>query len=77
MPISIAHEQRRQARERVSVKQTDSVFSPLQKWKPKGSALQHLVSGLCLDGPTPTGSLVVSQCRPQAASQTWEPQIIS
>uniref|UniRef100_A0A3Q3XBL4 Polypeptide N-acetylgalactosaminyltransferase n=1 Tax=Mola mola TaxID=94237 RepID=A0A3Q3XBL4_MOLML len=50
---------------------------PRQKWKPKGSALQHLVSGLCLDGPTPTGSLVVSQCRPQAASQSWEPQIIS
>lgn len=52
-------------------------FSPPQKWKPKGSVLQHLVSGLCLDSQTPTGPLVIAQCRPQAAGQSWEPQIIT
>uniref|UniRef100_A0AAQ5XXC4 Polypeptide N-acetylgalactosaminyltransferase n=1 Tax=Amphiprion ocellaris TaxID=80972 RepID=A0AAQ5XXC4_AMPOC len=50
---------------------------PRQKWKPKGPALQHMVSGLCLDSQTPTGPLVISQCRPQMASQSWEPQIIT
>uniref|UniRef100_A0AAQ5XCB2 Polypeptide N-acetylgalactosaminyltransferase n=1 Tax=Amphiprion ocellaris TaxID=80972 RepID=A0AAQ5XCB2_AMPOC len=49
----------------------------LLKWKPKGPALQHMVSGLCLDSQTPTGPLVISQCRPQMASQSWEPQIIT
>ena len=49
----------------------------LQKWKPKGTALQHMVSGLCLDSQTPTGPLVITQCRPQVASQSWEPQIIT
>uniref|UniRef100_H3CYV1 Polypeptide N-acetylgalactosaminyltransferase n=1 Tax=Tetraodon nigroviridis TaxID=99883 RepID=H3CYV1_TETNG len=48
-----------------------------QKWKPKGSVLQHLVSGLCLDSQTPTGPLAITQCRPQAAGQSWEPQIIT
>uniref|UniRef100_A0A665WBF8 Polypeptide N-acetylgalactosaminyltransferase n=1 Tax=Echeneis naucrates TaxID=173247 RepID=A0A665WBF8_ECHNA len=49
----------------------------LQKWKPKGTALQHMVSGLCLDSNAPTGPLVITQCRPQMASQTWEPQVIT
>ena len=54
------------------------IFSlSLQKWKPKGTALQHMVSGLCLDSQTPTGPPVISQCRPQMASQSWEPQIIT
>ncbi|KAM6969203.1 polypeptide N-acetylgalactosaminyltransferase 16 [Tautogolabrus adspersus] len=48
---------------------------PRQKWKPRGSALQHMVSGLCLDSQTPTGPPVITQCRPQVAGQTWEPQI--
>ncbi|XP_069049470.1 polypeptide N-acetylgalactosaminyltransferase 16 [Lepisosteus oculatus] len=43
-----------------------------QKWKPKGSSLQHQVSGLCLDSQP--GPVVISQCRPQLASQTWDPQ---
>lgn len=50
---------------------------PPQKWKPKGSVLQHLVSGLCLDSQTPTGPLVITHCRLQVASQSWEPQIIT
>ncbi|XP_028994902.1 polypeptide N-acetylgalactosaminyltransferase 16 [Betta splendens] len=50
---------------------------PRQKWKPKGSALQHMVSGFCLDSQTPTGPPVIAQCRPQVASQSWEPQIIT
>uniref|UniRef100_A0A8C4GQY4 Polypeptide N-acetylgalactosaminyltransferase n=1 Tax=Dicentrarchus labrax TaxID=13489 RepID=A0A8C4GQY4_DICLA len=50
---------------------------PRQKWKPKGTALQHMVSGLCLDSQTPTGPPVITQCRPQMASQSWEPQIIT
>ncbi|XP_053701834.1 polypeptide N-acetylgalactosaminyltransferase 16 [Synchiropus splendidus] len=50
---------------------------PRQKWKPKGPALQHTVSGLCLDSQTPTGPPVITQCRPQVASQTWEPQVIT
>uniref|UniRef100_A0A8C3G6D0 Polypeptide N-acetylgalactosaminyltransferase n=1 Tax=Cyclopterus lumpus TaxID=8103 RepID=A0A8C3G6D0_CYCLU len=49
----------------------------VQKWKPKGPALQHMVSGLCLDSQTPMGPLVITQCRPQMASQSWEPQIIT
>lgn len=36
-----------------------------------------MVSGLCLDSQTPTGPLVIMQCRPQVASQSWEPQIIT
>uniref|UniRef100_A0A4W6DAP3 Polypeptide N-acetylgalactosaminyltransferase n=1 Tax=Lates calcarifer TaxID=8187 RepID=A0A4W6DAP3_LATCA len=50
---------------------------PRQKWKPKGTALQHMVSGLCLDSQTPTGPPVITQCRPQMASQSWEPQVIT
>ncbi|KAG7509893.1 polypeptide N-acetylgalactosaminyltransferase 16 [Solea senegalensis] len=50
---------------------------PRQKWRPKGPALQHMVSGLCLDSQALTGPPVISQCRPQMASQTWEPQIIT
>ncbi|XP_065822734.1 LOW QUALITY PROTEIN: polypeptide N-acetylgalactosaminyltransferase 16 [Labrus bergylta] len=50
---------------------------PRQKWKPRGSALQHMVSGLCLDSQTPTGPPVILQCRPLVAGQTWEPQIIT
>lgn len=49
----------------------------LQKWKPKGPALQHMVSGLCLDSQAPTGPPVITQCRPQMASQSWEPQVIT
>ncbi|XP_054652764.1 polypeptide N-acetylgalactosaminyltransferase 16 [Dunckerocampus dactyliophorus] len=49
---------------------------PRQKWKPKGPALQHTVSGFCLDSQSPPGPLVVAQCRPQVASQAWEPQVI-
>ncbi|XP_062413264.1 polypeptide N-acetylgalactosaminyltransferase 16 [Pungitius pungitius] len=56
---------------------TCSAKEPRQKWKPKGTALQHVVSGLCLDSQAPTGPLVVTQCRPQMASQSWEPQIIT
>uniref|UniRef100_A0A3P9BYF3 Polypeptide N-acetylgalactosaminyltransferase n=1 Tax=Maylandia zebra TaxID=106582 RepID=A0A3P9BYF3_9CICH len=50
---------------------------PRQKWKPKGTALQHMVSGLCLDSQTPMGPPVILQCRPQMASQSWEPQVIT
>ncbi|XP_013877426.1 polypeptide N-acetylgalactosaminyltransferase 16 [Austrofundulus limnaeus] len=50
---------------------------PKQKWKPKGMALQHMVSGLCLDSQSLTGSLIITQCRPQMASQSWEPQLIT
>ncbi|KAJ8289635.1 hypothetical protein GJAV_G00003570 [Gymnothorax javanicus] len=44
-----------------------------QKWKPKGQALQHVVSGLCLDSQPPSGPPIIAQCRPQLASQSWEP----
>ncbi|CAG5866815.1 unnamed protein product [Menidia menidia] len=54
-----------------------SAKEPRQKWKPKGTALQHMVSGLCLDSQTPPGPPVITQCRPQMASQSWEPQIIT
>ncbi|KAK7904532.1 hypothetical protein WMY93_017139 [Mugilogobius chulae] len=50
---------------------------PRQKWKPKGAALQHMVSGLCLDSQSPTSPPVIMQCRPQVASQIWEPQVIT
>nr|XP_061843619.1 polypeptide N-acetylgalactosaminyltransferase 16-like [Nerophis lumbriciformis] len=50
---------------------------PRQKWKPKGSALQHAVSGFCLDSQGSPGPPVVAQCRPQVASQAWEPQVIT
>uniref|UniRef100_A0A3P9GY61 Polypeptide N-acetylgalactosaminyltransferase n=1 Tax=Oryzias latipes TaxID=8090 RepID=A0A3P9GY61_ORYLA len=50
---------------------------PRQKWKPKGTALLHMVSGLCLDSQTPAGPLAVAQCRPLLASQVWEPQVVS
>ncbi|KAJ8401123.1 hypothetical protein AAFF_G00387050 [Aldrovandia affinis] len=48
-----------------------------QKWKPKGPALQHVVSGLCLDSQPPAGPPVITQCRPQLASQSWEPQLLN
>lgn len=48
-----------------------------QKWKPKGPALQHLVSGLCLDSQPPAGPPIISPCRPQMASQSWEPQLVT
>ncbi|XP_061105602.1 polypeptide N-acetylgalactosaminyltransferase 16 [Conger conger] len=48
-----------------------------QKWRPKGPALQHAVSGLCLDSQPPTGPPVIAQCRPQLASQSWEPQLLT
>ncbi|XP_028834880.1 polypeptide N-acetylgalactosaminyltransferase 16 [Denticeps clupeoides] len=48
-----------------------------QKWKPKGPALQHIVSGLCLDSQPSSGPVVVMQCHPQLASQSWEPQPIT
>uniref|UniRef100_A0A3B3HX61 Polypeptide N-acetylgalactosaminyltransferase n=1 Tax=Oryzias latipes TaxID=8090 RepID=A0A3B3HX61_ORYLA len=50
---------------------------PRQKWKPKGTALLHMVSGLCLDSQTPAGPLAVAQCRPLLASQVWEPQVVT
>ncbi|XP_056151419.1 LOW QUALITY PROTEIN: polypeptide N-acetylgalactosaminyltransferase 16 [Lampris incognitus] len=54
-----------------------STKEPRQKWRPKGAALQHMVSGLCLDSQPPTGALAITQCRPQMASQSWEPQLIT
>ncbi|KAI5616685.1 polypeptide N-acetylgalactosaminyltransferase 16 [Silurus asotus] len=48
-----------------------------QRWKPRGPALQHLVSGLCLDSQSPAGPPVIAQCRPQMASQSWEPQLVT
>ncbi|XP_017274761.1 polypeptide N-acetylgalactosaminyltransferase 16 [Kryptolebias marmoratus] len=54
-----------------------NIKEPKQKWKPKGMALQHMVSGLCLDSQSQTGPLVITQCRPQMASQSWEPQLIT
>ncbi|XP_010877678.1 polypeptide N-acetylgalactosaminyltransferase 16 isoform X2 [Esox lucius] len=54
-----------------------SMKEPRQKWKPKGPALQHMVSGLCLDSQPPDGPLAIAQCRPQLASQAWEPQLIT
>ncbi|XP_042186304.1 polypeptide N-acetylgalactosaminyltransferase 16-like [Oncorhynchus tshawytscha] len=50
---------------------------PRQKWKPKGPALQHMVSGLCLDSQPPAGPPTITQCRSQLASQVWEPQLIT
>ncbi|KAL0969485.1 hypothetical protein UPYG_G00227920 [Umbra pygmaea] len=50
---------------------------PRQKWKPKGPSLQHMVSGLCLDSLPPAGPPAITLCRPQLASQVWEPQLIS
>ncbi|KAG9268613.1 polypeptide N-acetylgalactosaminyltransferase 16 [Astyanax mexicanus] len=48
-----------------------------QKWKPRGPALQHMISGLCLDSQPPAGPPVIAQCRPQMASQSWEPQLVT
>ncbi|XP_030642177.1 polypeptide N-acetylgalactosaminyltransferase 16 [Chanos chanos] len=48
-----------------------------QKWKARGPALQHVVSGLCLDSQPPVGPPVITQCRPQLASQSWEPQLVT
>ncbi|KAI4797607.1 hypothetical protein KUCAC02_024970 [Chaenocephalus aceratus] len=59
------------------VMESCSAKEPRQKWKPKGTALQHMVGGLCLDSQAPAGPPIITQCRPQLASQTWEPQIIS
>ncbi|XP_051579185.1 polypeptide N-acetylgalactosaminyltransferase 16-like isoform X2 [Myxocyprinus asiaticus] len=48
-----------------------------QKWKPRGPALQHMVSGLCLDSQSASGPPVITQCRPQMASQSWETQLVT
>lgn len=48
-----------------------------QKWKPRGPALQHMISGLCLDSQPPSGPPLVAQCRPQVTSQSWEPQLVT
>ncbi|XP_067312308.1 polypeptide N-acetylgalactosaminyltransferase 16 isoform X2 [Pseudorasbora parva] len=48
-----------------------------QKWKPRGPALQHMISGLCLDSQPPSGPPIIAQCRPQVASQSWEPQLVT
>ncbi|XP_050989194.1 polypeptide N-acetylgalactosaminyltransferase 16 [Labeo rohita] len=48
-----------------------------QKWKPRGPALQHMISGLCLDSQPPSGPPLIAQCRPQVASQSWEPQLVT
>ncbi|XP_076834582.1 polypeptide N-acetylgalactosaminyltransferase 16 [Brachyhypopomus gauderio] len=48
-----------------------------QKWKPRGPALQHMISGLCLDSQPPAGPPITMQCRPQMASQSWEPQLVT
>lgn len=48
-----------------------------QKWKPRGPALQHMISGLCLDSQPPSGPPLVTQCRPQVSSQSWEPQLVT
>lgn len=89
MLIHISYEQwiiqtrARASRSALTIKVPDrNEFHPslslsLQKWKPKGTALQHMVSGLCLDSQTPTGPPVITQCHPQMASQSWEPQIIT
>ncbi|XP_008312233.1 polypeptide N-acetylgalactosaminyltransferase 16 [Cynoglossus semilaevis] len=54
-----------------------NVKEPRQRWKPRGSSLQHMVSGLCLDSLSQAGPPVISQCRPHVASQSWEPQLIA
>ncbi|CAL8297352.1 unnamed protein product [Arctogadus glacialis] len=54
-----------------------STKEPRQRWRPKGAALQHMVSGLCLDSQTPGGPPAITQCRPQVASQSWVPQLIT
>ncbi|CAL8283918.1 unnamed protein product [Lota lota] len=54
-----------------------STKEPRQRWRPKGPALQHMVSGLCLDSQTPAGPPAITQCRPQVASQSWVPQLIT
>ncbi|XP_056446154.1 polypeptide N-acetylgalactosaminyltransferase 16 [Gadus chalcogrammus] len=54
-----------------------STKEPKQRWRPKGAALQHMVSGLCLDSQTPGGPPAITQCRPQVASQSWVPQLIT
>ncbi|XP_016133787.1 polypeptide N-acetylgalactosaminyltransferase 16-like [Sinocyclocheilus grahami] len=48
-----------------------------QKWKARGPALQHMISGLCLDSQPPSGPPLAAQCRPQVASQSWEPQLVT
>ncbi|TRZ04359.1 hypothetical protein DNTS_015171 [Danionella cerebrum] len=48
-----------------------------QKWKPRGPALQHMISGLCLDSQLPSGPPAITQCRPQVASQSWNPQLVT
>ncbi|KAK1793611.1 hypothetical protein P4O66_011995 [Electrophorus voltai] len=48
-----------------------------QKWKPRGPALQHVISGLCLDSQPPVGPPITTQCRPQMASQSWEPKLVT
>ncbi|XP_071238337.1 polypeptide N-acetylgalactosaminyltransferase 16-like [Salvelinus alpinus] len=50
---------------------------PRQKWKPIGPTLQHVGSGLCLDSQLSVGPPAITQCRPQLASQVWEPQLIT
>ncbi|XP_062863407.1 polypeptide N-acetylgalactosaminyltransferase 16 [Trichomycterus rosablanca] len=48
-----------------------------QRWKTRGPALQHLISGLCLDSQPPAGPPIIAQCRPQLASQSWEPHLLT
>jgi len=45
-----------------------SVFS--QKWKMKGSFIQHFVSGLCLENLT--GRVVTNPCQADVPGQQWE-----
>lgn len=45
-----------------------SVF--LQKWKMKGSFIQHFVSGLCLENQT--GRVVTNPCQAGVPGQQWE-----
>lgn len=41
-----------------------------QKWKMKGSFIQHFVSGLCLENQT--GRVVTNPCQADVPGQQWE-----
>lgn len=45
-------------------------FSHLQKWKMKGSFIQHFVSGLCLESQS--NRLVTNICQSDILGQQWE-----
>ncbi|XP_078089752.1 polypeptide N-acetylgalactosaminyltransferase 16-like [Mustelus asterias] len=46
-----------------------------QKWKLKGSSIQHLITGACLDSQvtkTEPSRVGTTSCRPELSSQQWE-----